>query len=118
MLTIYGIKNCSTMKKAFVALDDAGIDYEFYDYKKQPPTKHLLTDWIANLGMDTVLNKRGMTWRKLTDEQKQAAEADEKAAIALMIEKPSMIKRPILQGKHNRKAVLLVGFNVDEYASL
>ena len=94
--TIYGIKACDSMKKAFALLDEHGLSYQFFDYKKQAPSAELLQQWIEQLGADAVLNKRGTTWRKLTDEQK--AQADTVAgAIALMQTQPSMIKRPIVQ---------------------
>jgi Spx/MgsR family transcriptional regulator len=113
MLTIYGIKNCDTMKKAFALLDQQGLSYQFFDYKKQAPSAELLQSWIDQLGLDTVLNQRGTTWRKLTDAQKaQAATVD--GAIGLMIAQPSMIKRPILQSD----SVLIVGLDETRYQTL
>lgn len=114
MYTIYGIKNCSTMKKAFNALDEAGHSYEFFDYKKQEIPADVIKAWVDELGIETVLNKRGTTWRKQDDETKAAAEADTSKAIALMAANPSMIKRPILQGD----GVLMAGFDAEKYASL
>ena len=67
MLMIYGIKNCSTMKKAFDFLDHAGVAYVFFDYKKQAIDRKILQSWIEKLGLDVVINKRGTTWRRLTD---------------------------------------------------
>lgn len=106
---IYGIKNCSTVKKALDKLDNLGIVYQFHDYKKVGIDKLMLQYWIAEIGIDTVLNKKGTTWRKLTDEQKQQANNDVNVAIDLMIDNPSMIKRPILVGQGKT----IVGF--DEY---
>lgn len=106
---IYGIKNCSTVKKALDKLDNLGIVYQFHDYKKVGIDKPMLEHWIAEIGIDTVLNKKGTTWRKLTDEQKQQANNDVNVAIDLMIDNPSMIKRPILVGQGKT----IVGF--DEY---
>lgn len=113
MLTIYGIKNCDTMKKAFALLDQQGVAYQFFDYKKQAPSAELLQSWIDQLGLDTVLNQRGTTWRKLTDAQKAQATTVE-GAISLMIAQPSMIKRPILQSD----SVLIVGLDETRYQTL
>ena len=102
-ITIYGIKSCSTMKKAFTKLDDLGVSYNFHDYNKQ--------------GIDKVLNKRGTTWRKLTDDQKQAADENVNNAIDLLIENTSMIKRPIVEGEltDKNKPILLCGFDEAEF---
>ena len=118
-LTIYGIKSCSTMKKAFTKLDELGVSYDFHDYKKQGIDKESVQRWIESLGIDKVLNKRGTTWRKLTDEQKQAADSDVDNAIDLLIENTSMIKRPIVEGqladKNNGQTILLCGFDEAEF---
>ena len=118
-ITIYGIKSCSTMKKAFTKLDELGVSYDFHDYKKQGIDKESVQRWIESLGIDKVLNKRGTTWRKLTDEQKQAADSDVDNAIDLLIENTSMIKRPIVEGqladKNNGQLILLCGFDAAEF---
>ena len=118
-ITIYGIKSCSTMKKAFTKLDELGVSYDFHDYKKQGIDKDSVQRWEDELGIDKVLNKRGTTWRKLTDEQKQAADANIDTAIDLLIENTSMIKRPIVEGqladKNNGQPILLCGFDEDEF---
>ena len=116
-ITIYGIKSCSTMKKAFTKLDELGVSYDFHDYKKQGIDKESVQRWIESLGIDKVLNKRGTTWRKLTDEQKQAADSDVDNAIDLLIENTSMIKRPIVEGQLADKIqpILLCGFDEDEF---
>ena len=118
-ITIYGIKSCSTMKKAFTKLDELGVSYDFHDYKKQGIDKESVQHWIDELGIDKVLNKRGTTWRKLTDEQKQAADANVNNAIDLLIENTSMIKRPIVEGqladKKNGQLILLCGFDEAEF---
>ncbi|WP_288726510.1 arsenate reductase [uncultured Psychrobacter sp.] len=116
-ITIYGIKSCSTMKKAFTKLDELGVSYEFHDYKKQGIDKESVQRWVDELGIDKVLNKRGTTWRKLTDEQKQAADSDVDNAIDLLIENTSMIKRPIVEGQLADKIqpILLCGFDEDEF---
>ncbi|WP_201607492.1 arsenate reductase [Psychrobacter okhotskensis] len=116
-ITIYGIKSCSTMKKAFTKLDELGISYDFHDYKKQGIDKDTLQRWVNELGIDKVLNKRGTTWRKLTDEQKQAADTNVTNAIDLLVENTSMIKRPIVEGqlKNKDQAVLLCGFDEEAF---
>ncbi|WP_313206169.1 arsenate reductase [Psychrobacter faecalis] len=118
-ITIYGIKSCSTMKKAFTKLDELGVSYDFHDYKKQGIDKESVQRWVNELGIDKVLNKRGTTWRKLTDEQKQAADSDVDNAIDLLIENTSMIKRPIVEGqladKNNGQSILLCGFDEAEF---
>lgn len=118
-ITIYGIKSCSTMKKAFTKLDELGVSYDFHDYKKQGIDKESVQRWVNELGIDKVLNKRGTTWRKLSDEQKQAADSDVDNAIDLLIENTSMIKRPIVEGqladKNNGQLILLCGFDAAEF---
>ena len=118
-ITIYGIKSCSTMKKAFTKLDELGVSYDFHDYKKQGIDKDSVQRWVDELGIDKILNKRGTTWRKLTDEQKQAADANIDTAIDLLIENTSMIKRPIVEGqladKNNGQPILLCGFDEAEF---
>ncbi|WP_438012376.1 arsenate reductase [Psychrobacter raelei] len=114
-IVIYGIKACSTMKKAFSKLDELGVAYEFHDYKKQGIDNATVQRWVNELGIDKVLNKRGTTWRKLFDAQKLAADASTEAAIELLIDNTSMIKRPIVEGEHNGQSVLLCGFNDAEF---
>lgn len=114
-ITIYGIKACSTMKKAFTKLDELDVSYDFYDYKKQGIDKASVQRWVADLGIDKVLNKRGTTWRKLSDEQKAAADASEDAAIELLVDNTSMIKRPICEGEYQGQAVLLCGYDEAQY---
>ena len=118
-ITIYGIKSCSTMKKAFTKLNDLDVSYDFHDYKKQGIDKDTVQRWVSELGIDKVLNKRGTTWRKLDDSQKQAADANVDNAIDLLVENTSMIKRPIVEGqsadKDKDQAVLLCGFDEAEF---
>ena len=116
-ITIYGIKSCSTMKKAFTKLDELGVSYNFHDYKKQGIDKETIQRWVDSLGIDKVLNKRGTTWRKLEDVQKQAADSDVDQAIDLLIENTSMIKRPIVEGEltDKNKPILLCGFDEAEF---
>jgi arsenate reductase len=108
--TIFGIKNCDTMKKARTWLDDHGVDYTFHDYKAQGIDAAHLKRWTAEMGWETVLNRAGTTFRKLPDAHKTGL--DERKAIALMLEQPSMIKRPVLEVGGR----LLVGFKPEEYA--
>lgn len=116
-ITIYGIKSCSTMKKAFTKLNDLDVSYDFHDYKKQGIEKETVQRWVNELGIEKVLNKRGTTWRKLDDSQKQAADASVDTAIDLLVENTSMIKRPIVEGQlaDRDQAVLLCGFDETEF---
>jgi len=108
--TIYGIKNCDTMKKACSWLDDRRISYDFHDYKIAGVSKDKLKNWVEELGWETLLNRVGTTFRKLPESEKEGL--NERKALALMLAQPSMIKRPVLElgGK------LLVGFKPDVYA--
>ncbi len=111
-MIVYGIKNCNTVKSALEWLKKNDIEFEFHDYKKSGVTSAKLNAWIDQVGWERLVNKRGTTWRQL-DESTQNKVTNEKAAIALMLEKTSVIKRPLveLNGK-----VLLLGFDEKEYA--
>jgi arsenate reductase len=112
MIKIYGIPNCDTMKKARRWLEANGVNYEFYDYKKFGAPQKNLKSWINQAGWETLLNKRGTTWRKLDDRVKRNIDND--SAMNIMLENPSIIKRPVLvSGK-----LLLIGFKEDEYEQL
>ena len=117
-ITIYGIKSCSTMKKAFTQLDQLGVAYEFYDYKKQDIAIEKVRHWCDKLGLDKVLNKRGTTWRKLTEEQKQQAAEDKDFAMQLLVDNSSMIKRPIVEGEWQGKEILLCGYDADQWTQI
>ena len=108
-ITIYGIKNCDTMKKARTWLDGHGVAYSFHDYKAAGIDKATLASWAKAVGWETLLNRAGTTFRKLDEADK--ADLTEAKAIALMLAQPSMIKRPVLDlgGK------LLVGFKSEIY---
>jgi arsenate reductase (glutaredoxin) len=110
-VTIYGIKNCDTMKKARDWLDSHGVSYEFHDYKTAGAPKEKLKAWCDELGWETLLNRAGTTFRKLPEADK--AGLNERKALALMLEQPSMIKRPVLEAGNK----LLVGFKPEIYAS-
>jgi len=108
-VTIYGIKNCDTMKRARTWLDDHGIAYEFHDYKAAGIDRARLEGWVKELGWETLLNRAGTTFRKLPDAARENIDAEK--AIALMLEQPSMIKRPVLDLGDRR----LTGFKPDLY---
>jgi arsenate reductase len=110
-LTIYGIKNCDTMKKARAWLDARKVAYEFHDYKTSGIERAMLEAWAREAGWETLLNRAGTTFRKLPDKDK--AGLDERKAIALMLAQPSMIKRPVLDLGGGK---LLVGFKPEIYA--
>ncbi len=114
MTVLYGIPNCDTVKKARVWLNEAGVAAEFVDFKKQPPTPELIRSWLAQVPLETLLNKRGTTWRKLSTEE-QAAAAETDAAVELMSRQPSLIKRPVLQ---TEDGVISVGFDAERYRTL
>ena len=111
-VTIYGIKNCDTMKKARAWLDARGIAYRFHDYKAEGIDEVSLKRWVDALGWETVLNRAGTTFRALPDAEKQGLDAAK--AIALMLAQPSMIKRPML----DRDGALTAGFKPDIYETL
>lgn len=96
MLKVYGIKNCNSMKKAFDLLTELGLAYEFHDYKKQGIDTDTVKTWLADIGQDLVLNKKGTTWKKLTEEEQQHALASETNLIETLTTHTSMIKRPII----------------------
>jgi arsenate reductase len=108
-ITIYGIVNCDTMKKARAWLTGHGVTYRFHDYKKDGIDRKLLAGWAREAGWETLLNRAGTTFRKLPDADKD--KLDRQKAIALMLEQPSLIKRPVLDVDGR----LLVGFKADEY---
>lgn len=110
MITVYGIKNCDTMKKAFAWLEANSVAYTFVDYKKAGVTSEQLPDWIARAGWEKLLNTRGLMWKKLTEAER--VDMDQAKAQKTMETYPSIIKRPVLDtGK-----VLLVGFDPEIYA--
>lgn len=110
-ITIYGIKNCDTMKKARAWLDAHDIAYAFHDYKAQGVEESVLENWAKAVGWETLLNRAGTTFRKLPEADK--AGIDEAKAIALMLAQPSMIKRPVL----DVGGTLIVGFKPETYAA-
>ncbi len=112
MVTLYGIPNCDTVKKARVWLAEHGVAYDFHDYKKAGVDEAALRDWVARLGWEKLLNRSGTTFRKLPEEAK--ANLDAEKAIALMLANPSAIRRPVaVKGE-----VLLAGFDPAQYQTL
>jgi arsenate reductase len=109
---LYGIPNCDTMKKARTWLEAHGVDYQFHDYKVSGVSRETLAQWAQEVGWETLLNRAGTTFRKLPVAMK--ADLDQSKAIALMLEQPSMIKRPVLV----RGKTLLVGFSPEKYSAL
>ena len=112
MITMYGIPNCDTIKKARKWLDNNQLDYRFHDYRKDGLDKALLTRWVSELGWETLLNKRGTTWRQQPEEIKNSI--NERSAIELMLEHPAMIKRPLIDTGNVRQ----VGFKDTDYSAL
>ena len=110
-ITIYGIKNCDTMKKARAWLDKHGVAYAFHDYKTAGIERERLEKWCKEVGWEMLLNRAGTTFRKLPDRDKDNLDA--KKAVALMLDQPSMIKRPVLDLGGGK---LLVGFKPEIYA--
>ena len=112
MVTLYGIPNCDTMKKARAWLAQHEVDYQFHDFKKRGIERQLLREWIGKVGWETLLNRRGMMWRKLPHATREGI--DEGRAIEVMLETPSIIKRPVLDVDGR----LTVGFNEAEYEGI
>src|SRR5690349_8884443 len=111
-LKLYGIKNCDTMKKARTWLEGQGVRYEFHDYKASGIDAAALARWCGKVGWETLLNRSGTTFRKLPEARK--SDLTERKALDLMLEQPSMIKRPVLE----IDARVLVGFKPDLYTKL
>lgn len=110
MIRIYGIKNCSTVKKALDWLEKNGKEFEFIDYKKKPVSEEKLKDWEKQVSWDLLLNKKGTTWRKLPKEIQDSV-TDAKSANAVLLENNSMIKRPIIEHGED----LIIGFDEEDY---
>lgn len=112
MLVMYGIKNCDTIKKARKWLEEHEVAYEFFDYKKEGVSAQLAEAFIKDLGWEELINKRGTTWRALSDDIKN--NIDENLAKQLMMENPSIIKRPLL----DTGASKVLGFKAEDYQAL
>ena len=109
MLTIYGIKNCDTMKKAFVWLNDNGIAYQFFDYKKSALDEKTLDDWLNRLGWQAIVNQKGTTWRKLALDKNTL---DNQTIKPIILQNLSMIKRPLVVLDDGQ---IMLGFNVEQW---
>ena len=112
MNTLYGIVNCATVKKARAWLDGHGIPYRFHDYKKAGLDEALARAWIAELGWEALINRNGTTWRKLPESVRASLDAE--SAIRLMVESPSVVRRPILDTGEARHP----GFSESHYEAL
>ncbi|WP_449286584.1 ArsC family reductase [Marinobacter sp. PE14] len=110
-MKLYGIKNCDTVKKARKWLDEQGIDYEFHDFKKDGLQSELLFRWEQAVGWETLLNRRGTTWRKLPEDVRDTIDAQ--SAHEIMLENPSIIKRPVVENGDDVR----VGFSADEWSA-
>ena len=111
-VTIYGIKNCDTIKKAMAWLDEHGVDYRFHDFRKDGLEAKQLDAWLKELGWETLLNRRGQLWRKVADAVRNNIDAA--SARKLMLDNPGIIKRPVLDVGNDRH----VGFKPEDYAKL
>jgi len=111
-VTLYGIKNCDTVKKARKWLDDNSVPYTFHDFRVDGINKTLVNNFLKQVDIETLINKRGTTWRKLSDTEKEIKTKTQ--AVALMVENPAIIKRPVLDV--NKKVT--VGFSEESYKSL
>lgn len=114
MLKIYGIKNCNSMKKAFDLLNELGLAYEFHDYKKQGIAAETVKTWLDAKGQELILNKKGTTWRKLSETEQQTALSSEENLIEALTSHNSLIKRPVLEIASG----YIVGFDEDAYRAL
>ncbi len=112
MTTLYGIPNCDTIRKARKWLAQQKVDYDFHDFRKDGLNEKQLKQWVKKVGWETLLNKRGTTWRKLDDDIKN--NIDEKSAIKIMLDNPTIIKRPVLDTGRN----LEVGYDEEKYKEL
>jgi len=113
MIRMYGIAHCDTVKRARAWLDAHGVAYEFVDFKRTPPERAQVERWCAAAGVEALVNRRGTTWRRL-DAATQAGASTVAGAVALLLDHPSAIKRPVIESG----AELLVGFDAARYARL
>jgi arsenate reductase len=111
--TLYGIPNCDTVKRARTWLLEHGVDVAFHDFKKAGLSRELAAGWLAQADWETLVNRKGTTWRKLTDERR-AQVVDKDSALALMLENPSVVKRPVL----DHDGTVSVGFSDEQYSQL
>ncbi|MGH1469675.1 MAG: ArsC family reductase [Cellvibrionaceae bacterium] len=112
MITVYGIPNCDTVKKAKKWLEKQAINYTFYDFRKEGITQKQVKDWVETLGLEQLVNKRSTTWKALPKTQQESF--DKKSAIPLIVENPTLIKRPLIENGKD----ITVGFNEEKYLAL
>jgi len=112
LIELFGIANCDTMRKARRWLDAEGVAYRFHDYRKEGLDSKMLAAWVERVGWEVLLNRRGTTWRKLSDAER--ADLDKQKAITLMLAHPAMIKRPVLV----MNDAVEVGFSPEQYRQL
>ncbi|MCK5893678.1 MAG: ArsC family reductase [Endozoicomonadaceae bacterium] len=112
MITMYGISQCDTIKKARRWLDENSINYHFHDYRKESLTQEQLSQWSETLGWEALLNRRGTTWRKLPETIKSTI--DQASAISLMLDNPVIIKRPLLIVNQQ----MTLGFQPDQWQKM
>lgn len=112
MTVLYGIKNCDTVKKARKWLDENGVDYCFHDFREQGIDKKQVTDWVRQLGWETVVNKRSTTWKQLAADLRDTM--DEQSAIDAILDKPTLVKRPLLAIDND----YIVGFKAADYSAI
>ena len=114
MLKIYGIKNCNSMKKAFDLLTELGLSYEFHDYKKQGIDAETIKVWLKQIPQDILLNKKGTTWKKLSEQEQQLALSSQEELIKALTTHSSLIKRPLI----DQAGQFVVGFDEDKIKAL
>lgn len=112
MITLFGIKNCDTVKKARKWLDDHSVEYQFHDFRADGIDEKMVTGWLENLGWETLVNRRSTTWKSLSIEQRE--QMNEQAALAAILQNPTLIKRPLLDTGHE----LHCGFSPANYAHI
>ncbi len=115
MITLYGIPNCNTVKKSRTWLENHGIEYAFYDYKKLGVDEEKLKQWLKQISLDRLMNRQGLTYRKLSDEDKAQSNIVD-YAIGLMSTQPSIIKRPLIENEKGE--ILTLGFDEVEYGEV
>ena len=112
MITLYGIKNCDSVKKARKWLDQQMIEYHFHDIRADDLTTAMVNQWIEQVGWETVLNKRGTTWRKLDTVVQENINPEN--IVQLLVNNPTLIKRPVLDAN----GIITIGFNSERYQTL
>ena len=117
LITLYGIPNCDTVKKARAWLTGQGLDHTFHDFRKQGVPAERLPDWLAAVGWQKLVNRQGTTWRKL-DPGTQAAVQDDASANQLMQAQPSIIKRPVVEWRQGERTAVTVGFDAAHWQTL